>query len=237
MMSTYHDLRLLQQSHTNPLSFIPLALVFNSCQVQATASIGSENVVIGTLETFLSKALLLLFNSSRARMQALIITPFKFASDLGRRKRPSGSTQKLDIVINIYGIQAHTTLVGRFLSEAGIFLQHPKFPEPGHMYKNPHFLSRPGALVLFTESTLTGGITAVKATEKCLETEPLANTTDLSKIFDGLWEASTLGEHNGDWRLLTPLLRYICYPTQHPGICNECSLIPAPDTKSKDCIS
>lgn len=132
-------------------------------------------------------------------MQALIIPPFKFATDSGRRKRPPGSTQKLDIVINLYGSQAHTTLVGRFLSESGIFLQHPRFPEPGHMYKNPHFLSRPGALALFTECTPTGGVTVI-----------LTSTADLSKIFDGLWEADTLNEQDGDQRLATPLLRYIC---------------------------
>lgn len=184
-MSTCHDLHLLQQSHTHLLPFIPLVLVFDSYKIQATTDIGPNASVVGTLENFLEKALLLLFNSSLARMQALIIPPFNFTSDLGRRKRPSGSTQKLDIVINIYGSQAHTTLVGRFLSEAGIFLQHPKFPEPRHMYKNPHFLSRPGALALFTQCTPTGGVTVTKTTQEHLEKEVPASRTDLSKSLMG----------------------------------------------------
>lgn len=214
-MSACHDLHLLQQSQTYLLPSIPLVLVFNNCKIQATTEIGPNTSVVGTLEIFLEKVLLLLFNASLARMQALIIPPFNFTNDSGRRKRPSGSTQKLDIVINLYGSQAHATLVGRFLSEAGIFLQHPKFPEPGHMYKNPHFLSRPGALALFTQCTPTGGVTDIKTTQDRLEMETPASRTDLSKIFDGLWETDTLDEHNGDQRLATPLLRCIFYINPH----------------------
>lgn len=79
------------------------------------------------------------------------------------------------------------------------------------MYKNPHFLSRPGALALFTQCTPAGGVTIIKTTQDRLEMEIPASGTDFSKIFDGLWETDTLDEHNGDQRLATPLLRYLSY--------------------------
>lgn len=48
----------------------------------------------------------------------------------------------------------------------------------------------------------------IKTTKECLDKEILESTADLSKIFDGLWEADTLNEQDGDQRLATPLKVY-----------------------------
>lgn len=162
--------------------------------------------MLGDLDKLLSIALLRLLGYSLVRVQALILPPF--ASSSGRRKTPQ---QKLDIIINLYGDQKHATRVGRFLSKNKFFLQHPNFPEPGHVYKNPHFLSKPGALTLITKSTLTGGVLPTKGTKKNTEREIPTDTTKLSKFFDGLCKSETLNEHGGDSRLTTPLLRYVQY--------------------------
>lgn len=208
MVSTCQSLCLLQQSYAgiaDPPQFVSLGLkvdpVSNS-EVQIT----TNNSILGTLENPLSLAIIPLLNFSLARMQALMLLPLVSSSE--RRKTPRAGTLRLDIVINIYGNQKHTTRIGRFLAQSKIFLQHPKFPEPGHLYKNPHFLSKPRALALITESTPTGGVTPIEVAKESSETEKQANTTELSKIFDGLWESEALSEHPGSWRLKTPLLRY-----------------------------
>ena len=48
----------------------------------------------------------------------------------------------IPLQLNVYGPDQHFSEVGRFLSDAGMFLQEPVFLPPGILsYRNPHFLS------------------------------------------------------------------------------------------------
>ena len=48
----------------------------------------------------------------------------------------------MPLQLNVYGPDEHFSEVGRFLSDAGMFLQEPVFLPPGTLsYRNPHFLS------------------------------------------------------------------------------------------------
>lgn len=57
------------------------------------------------------------------------------------------SMEKYRIRIALHGLQGDKVLVGKLLSDAGFFLQHPSAAEllPDVEYDNPHYLLRPGA--------------------------------------------------------------------------------------------
>ena len=54
-----------------------------------------------------------------------------------------GRKSGLTIMINIYGSRTISSQVGKRLSKAGLFLQHPAYCGKGVEYDNPHFLKLP----------------------------------------------------------------------------------------------
>lgn len=82
-----------------------------------------------------------------AALEALPFVRFEAAIDTGtvskRRKVSSSKPEPLNLSINIFGPKSTADDVGRRLSKASAFLQHPKTVPVGIEYYNPQFLVFP----------------------------------------------------------------------------------------------
>lgn len=57
----------------------------------------------------------------------------------------SASSTSIDVEVNVYGPSSHAQNVGRALSDAGVYLQHPSILSTGTNYQNPHFIQFTGS--------------------------------------------------------------------------------------------
>lgn len=88
------------------------------------------------------------------RLEATLLLPeIKGFRQLSRTKSKShnsaSSVEKYRMRIALHGLKRDKHLIGKLLSDAGFFLQHPSVAEmlPGVEYDNPHYLLRPGAMM------------------------------------------------------------------------------------------
>jgi len=120
----------------------------------------------------------------------------------------------VDIVI--YGSPELGKSVGRLLSSARIYLQHPCHQDPKTEYENPHFLN---LMTLSTTSTSfrsgSGAQTPLKNSETSIAdsadfnediTMAEALQTKLAKVFGSLTRYKTLKRLEADIKITTPLL-------------------------------
>lgn len=202
-MRKLHAERLGEAQH-RPLS---LKLVVIQEEIQVAIDTHPTSPAVGRLPASLSVVLLPLLGFSLVRMQALTFPPFEEVIE--RQGKRQAQAQNIKIFINIYGDSTIRSKIGLFLSKNSVFLQHPKFPEPGHPYRNPHFLSRPGSIIYITKPTLTGGVIPVDNLIRDTKDEVSVHAS-LSHIFDGLCGSTTQGKLLGDKRYLkSPLYEYV----------------------------
>jgi SWI/SNF-related matrix-associated actin-dependent regulator of chromatin subfamily A3 len=120
----------------------------------------------------------------------------------------------VDIVI--YGSPEIRKGVGRLLSAARIYLQHPCHQDPNTEYDNPHFLNLTDLSTMSTLPHSTSG------SQTPLDTSETASTlfgessedrtieetlqSKLSKVFNSLTRYKTLKRLEADIKITTPLL-------------------------------
>lgn len=100
-----------------------------------------------------------------------------------KNHNPETSLEKRLIRIAIHGSRGDKELLGKLLSDAGFFLQHPAVAEllPDVEYDNPHYLLRPGAKMPERED-LSLEIDGDIPSQNELEDE--TRSSDLLRIFE-----------------------------------------------------
>ncbi|KAH8812889.1 SNF2 family N-terminal domain-containing protein [Xylogone sp. PMI_703] len=111
--------------------------------------------------------------------------------------------------INIYGDSSIYDEVGRNLSSAKLYLQHPDILGTGYEYNNPHVVSIPNVLPNLTNSSLEKKNSRPGSE---LPTEPESTLNDfqneIAVVFSSLTRASYLKRVEADIRIKTPLLSH-----------------------------
>jgi hypothetical protein len=108
---------------------------------------------LGSLETHIATAIVPLLSRRLVRTQAVAMLPFRSSNRL-EENQPKAM---IEIFVNLFGEQEDGDRIGDYLSAEKVYLQHPRFPDAGYEYKNPHILSQPTNPII-TQTTLTGGI-------------------------------------------------------------------------------
>jgi hypothetical protein len=94
-----------------------------------------------------------LLERAMVHVQAIALLPLKPSGIQAK----AGSKVCWGSFLNIFGRREHAEAVGKFLSDNSIYLQHPKCPEAGYPYMNPHLVTRRYDNII-TENNLAGGI-------------------------------------------------------------------------------
>ncbi|KAF8545103.1 SNF2 family N-terminal domain-containing protein [Trichophaea hybrida] len=157
--------------------------------------------VLGSVDQSITTVLLPLINrpALNLRIQGVALPSLKFTQ--------TRSKVKLEVFLNIFGVSEFGELVGKYLSDNKVFFQHPKYPEAGFPYKNPHIISKRFSAVI-TENTLTGGIPVLSdnpTLESCAVSARLAEPLE---FFNNIYKSAILDEVCGNWRLKTQLLSH-----------------------------
>lgn len=139
------------------------------------------------------------------------LTPIRYEAffaghDLGKPKQQwkrKGNTIGITVSINIYGLREIANDVGRRLSKAGIYLQHPYYLDKNFEYDNPHYFKLPGRQA--KEFTVCDS----SPTRGAMRQPQVVN---IVKIFESLDQGHGLQNQNVDSRIKTPLLWYFLLP-------------------------
>jgi SWI/SNF-related matrix-associated actin-dependent regulator of chromatin subfamily A3 len=162
---------------------------------------------MGIIDGSAEAVLLPLLEKSLLRVQGVALLPLDFSE-----KQSKGSkTVTSDIFLNVFGRPEFADAVGLFLSDNGLFLQHPKYPEGGYRYQNPHVFSRRFENVI-TENTITGGL-PVLSTVRATDTSVSSAPGEILDFFDNVFKFAVLEEARADWRITTELLRQDSHAT------------------------
>jgi len=161
-----------------------------------------HKTALGSVDPSIGTILLPLLNRSAVRIQGIALLPLNFTQVRSKVK----SKIKLEIFLNTFGVPEFGELVGKYLSENRVFLQHPKYPEARFPYKNPHIISKRFDTVI-TENTLTGGIPVISNSPALGTCAVPAGPAELLEFFNNIYKSAILGEVCGNWRLKTQLLR------------------------------
>lgn len=159
----------------------------------------------GKLDETTTSILGSLIEGSYVRIQAIVLLPLQ--PRVTRLRQVQRST--VDIILNLYGKPGDVNAVGIFLSDNKIFLQHPKYPQPGFIYKNPHLFSKRFDGFI-TQATVSGGVELDRQIPDAPVLASMTNTvhtTDVLSFFNNLFDRSVLAEIHGDSRLQTKLLK------------------------------
>lgn len=118
----------------------------------------------------------------------------------GDPNRPDlkGKKTVFSVSIDVYGSEEIASEVGRRLSKARTYLQHPVCPEKGVPYKNPHYYVIPGARRL--EDTHVPSSSGRE--------DQQAQVVDIAKIFVDVEYTRKLRTQIADSNVRTPLLEY-----------------------------
>lgn len=127
----------------------------------------------------------------------------------GESNRPDqqsrrGKREIFTISIDIYGSEKITQDVGKRLSRAHTYLQHPINLDNGVQYNNPHYYAVPGGQTM--ESLYLS-----PNSEREDQQTPVV---DIAKVFDEVDQTRILLSHNADCRIRTPLLKYGDFQTK-----------------------
>jgi hypothetical protein len=126
----------------------------------------------------------------------------------GERRKTTKNDVYFTVEINIYGNQSIQNALGRGLSLAKQYLQHPTFIEGGIGYANPHFVSILGVQpkpVVFSKVNAEVSDNTPKAARYEFEQSNFKN--ELAVVFTSLTRARCLKILNADLRIKTSLLR------------------------------
>jgi hypothetical protein len=157
---------------------------------------------LGRVESSVGIVLLPLLEKSVVRVQGVTLLPLSFS----KKQAKGSSTVPLGIFLNIFGSLEFAEAVGSYMSANAIFLQHPKYPDSGYPYKNPHIFSRRFENII-TENRATGGIPAPSKSQSAEPCTVVSEIVDPLDFFENIFKSTTLEEVNADWRITTELLR------------------------------
>lgn len=129
------------------------------------------------------------------RLEAVILGGDSNMSDQQYRK---GKTTVFPICIDVYGSEKVIQNVGKRLSKAHTYLQHPINLNRCVPYNNPHYYTVPGV---------------PKEIYPCVSQssgrEDQQNTIlDIAKVLEEVDHTRKLPSQNADWHIRTPLLEY-----------------------------
>lgn len=114
--------------------------------------------------------------------------------------------QDCPVRILIYGLMRESTVVGKLLSDTGLYLQHPSATEYDRLvrYNNPHFLIRPGSLMPKLEEL---PFLSESATSTASDSLDEASKSRFMRIFDLASESGISPQVEPSSRLLSSLKR------------------------------
>lgn len=112
------------------------------------------------------------------------------------QKYKRGNVTVLSISINIFGSEKVSREVGKRLSKARHYLQHPINLKNYVPYKNPHFYATPDVR---NESDFY-------VLPSCGKKEQQEPVLDIAKVFEEVDHIRKLPSQNADWHIRTPLL-------------------------------
>ena len=156
----------------------------------------SDSRDVAVVHTRTAAALQTLRDLPSIRLEAVLLggglnTPFQ--------QRGKGKTTVFPISINIYGSEKVVQDVGKRLSKARTYLQHPTTLNESVPYKNPHFYDIPGL-------AKAGPHYISQSSER---EEQQAPVLDMTKIFEEVAHSRELPSQEADWHITTPLLGYV----------------------------
>ena len=94
------------------------------------------------LDSRSTKALQTLSDLSPIRLEAVFVG--NDIISLGGQLPPKRATKSIPLYLNVYGSRQILEEVGKRLSKAHAYLQHPSFLESHITYENPHYFAVPG---------------------------------------------------------------------------------------------
>lgn len=155
---------------------------------------------LGTIEASNAAVIAPLLSRRLIRLQAIALLPLNF-----NQTKQKSRNETIGIFLNFFGQADTGNDIGTYLSDNSVFLQHPKFPEAGFLYKNPHLAEPHGihGVPIVTENTLTGGVSR-KAPDICIVP---SGAGELLDVFDNVFKSAVLEEVCGDPSLCTELMR------------------------------
>lgn len=106
------------------------------------------------------------------------------------RGQNSITSQDCSVRITVFGLANERTVVGKLLSDAGLYLQHPWPSEHnGHVeYNNPHYLLRPGSKIPNLDQLSQHSDSAISKSTDCI------TETDKNRFMRILDLANEVGE-------------------------------------------
>ena len=110
-----------------------------------------------------------------------------------------GKSTVFPISINIYGSEKVAQDLGKRLSKAHTYLQHPITLNESIPYKNPHYYDIPGLAKAGTHYI----------SQSSEREEQQVPVLDMTKIFEDVAHSRKLSSQDADWHISTPLLKYI----------------------------
>ena len=129
------------------------------------------------------------------RLEAVLVHGGTGIVDLKRKK---GTEAAFSISIDLYGSEKVAQEVGKRLSKAHTYLQHPISLKSNVPYNNPHYYAIPGVQ--------TANIPSTSPSFKREQQEaPVAN---IAKVFEEVERTRRLLSQNADRQIKTPLLEY-----------------------------
>ena len=112
--------------------------------------------------------------------------------------RGKGNKIIFPISIDLYGSEEVAQEVGKRLSKARTYLQHPVSLKSDVLYKNPHYYAIPGV----QEASLSHIAPSAEREEQ--ETP----SVDIAKVFEEIEHTRQLASQDADSHIITPLLQY-----------------------------
>ena len=121
------------------------------------------------------------------------------AVDTPTQQQRTGKKTIFPISINVYGSEKVVQQVGKRLSKARTYLQHPTTLSENVPYNNPHYYDIPGLAEV-------GNHYSPQPSER---EERQASILDMTKIFEEVARSRELPSQEADWHIITPLLGYV----------------------------
>lgn len=124
------------------------------------------------------------------------------APEREKEQRERVRPREISVEIVIYGLHEDMDAIGNFLSEDGIYLQHPKEFDTRAAYVNPQYLVRPGGQMPKVEAAT---FAAASRHTSCKEVLDETRTNQLLQLFDCANGPATFSKVRPSPRLLTDL--------------------------------
>jgi len=156
-----------------------------------------SKAVFAILHTPTTKALRALSDLHPLRFEAILIN-----GDLSKSSEQWKTTKEvgISVSIEIYGPRKIAAEIGRRLSKANTYLQHPRHLDRYIEYDNPHYFALPGRPA--------NGVPIFSGVSRQEEVEQF-QTVDIAQVLEDPEHDQGLLHQNADRHIRTPLLEYV----------------------------